>query len=299
MFKGNGWKTLSEGYLLTASFIQSESCHWFIFAREQIPALGIIQNRLYPVRYFLHLTYKGSHFHGWQRQRNAPSVQESLESACSTLLKCETEVIGCGRTDTGVHAHSFYAHFDHEAALDNTLLYPLNALLPEDIAVHDIIQVDVEMHARYSATARTYKYFIHSRKDPFLADRSYFFRHADGLDLEKMNAFGAALPRFQDFSSFEKVGSNNKHSFCSVYSAEWSVTADGLVFTISANRFLRNMVRAIVATSLMIGIGKVSLEEVLKQIERKERIHLYLTAPAHGLHLWDIRYPSLPSTSDE
>lgn len=260
---------------------------------------GLFRTDFHPVRYFLHLTYKGTHFHGWQRQNNAPSVQETLEKACSTLLKCETEITGCGRTDTGVHAHSFYAHFDHDAILDNTLLYPLNALLPDDIAVHDIIPVDAEMHARYSATERTYKYFIHTHKDPFLTDRSYFFRHSDRLDIEKMNAFGAALPGFVDFSSFEKVGSNNKHSLCTVLSAEWSVTADGLVFTITANRFLRNMVRAIVATSLMIGTGKISLEDVLKQIQLKERIHLYLTAPAQGLHLWDIRYPSLPSTSDE
>jgi tRNA pseudouridine38-40 synthase len=251
------------------------------------------------VRYFLELSYKGTAYHGWQRQKNAPSIQSAIETAQSTLMRHPLEITGCGRTDTGVHARRFFAHFDTDQLLDSSILYPLNALLPDDIAIHRIFQVPDDLHSRYSATCRTYKYFIHFQKDPFLTDTSYWMKRTDLPDISSMNAYCAALPAFKDFSSFEKVGSNNEHSLCDLYSAQWELSNDQLIFTITANRFLRNMVRAIVGSCLMVGTGRASAETLVQQIAQQERIHLLMTAPAHGLHLWDIHYPSLPSSTDE
>lgn len=251
------------------------------------------------MRYFLRLSYKGTAFHGWQRQKNAPSLQSTIEGALGTLLRHELEITGCGRTDTGVHARNFYAHLDIDRALDESLLYPLNALLPDDIAVHQIIPVSEEVHARYSATRRTYKYFIHFHKDPFLTDTSYWLKTNLLPDIKAMNDYCMALPSFKDFSSFEKVGSNNEHSLCDLYSAHWEHADQQLIFTITANRFLRNMVRAVVGSCLMVGTGRIKADALINQVALRQRIQLLMTAPAHGLHLWDIHYPSLHSTTDE
>lgn len=226
-------------------------------------------------------------------------MQSVIEDALHTLLRQPLEITGCGRTDTGVHARNYYAHMDIDQPLDDKLLYPLNALLPDDIAIHQIIPVQDNLHARYSATHRTYKYFIHNHKDPFLTDTSYWLKRNQLPDLEAMNQYCAALPSFKDFSSFEKAGSNNEHSLCDLYYAKWEYVGHQLMFTITANRFLRNMVRAIVGSCLMVGTHRVSAELLLRQIAEQERIHLLMTAPACGLHLWDIHYPSLPSSTDE
>ncbi|MCO5231613.1 MAG: tRNA pseudouridine(38-40) synthase TruA [Chitinophagales bacterium] len=243
------------------------------------------------MRYFIHLSYRGTNLHGWQKQENALSVQEELESKLAILLKREVEVLGCGRTDTGVHAHSYYAHIDSEAVLDKNFVYALNAILTEDIGVKAILPVVEDAHARFSATTRTYRYFLHYHKDPFLGDRSYFFRQQTKPNIELMNNFCQQLLLIEDFSSFEKKGSDNNNSRCKLFHAEWIATNDGCYLEICSNRFLRNMVRAIVGTSLMIGCGKRESEEIMNEVRNQQMIHLSMTAPAHGLHLWAIEYP--------
>jgi len=243
------------------------------------------------MRYFLHLCYKGTHYHGWQRQENARTVQGCIEAALSTLLRTPTEVTGCGRTDTGVHARSYYAHFDTDQVQGTSFLHALNAILPEDISIYSIHEAAATAHARFSAVSRSYRYFIHTRKEPFLSDRSYYFRQAVQPDLAEMNQFCKALLELEDFSSFEKKGSDNAHSLCQLMHAEWHATPEGMVFEIQANRFLRNMVRAITGASLMVGCGKAGREELLTQVAQKHTLHLTMTAPAHGLHLWSIDYP--------
>jgi tRNA pseudouridine38-40 synthase len=249
--------------------------------------------RRFLLRYFTELSYKGSRYHGWQRQQNALSVQEVLERSFSTVLRHPVEVVGCGRTDTGVHAHRYIAHFETEHAwIADELCYRVNALLPEDVALYRIFPVEQDTHARFSAVARTYRYFIHFRKEPFLSDRSFFYRLKELPDLHLMNHYCNQLLQFSEFSSFEKVGSNNGHSLCQLFHARWERTGHQMVFEIKANRFLRNMVRAITGTCLMVGTGRVGEDDLLKQVAQREIIPLLLTAPAHGLHLWKIDYPS-------
>ncbi len=243
------------------------------------------------MRYFIHLCYKGTKLHGWQRQNNAPSVQGELEKALSTILREEVETVGCGRTDTGVHAHSYFVHFDTEKVLDQQTVYALNSFLTEDIAVIEMMTSQDDVHARFSAESRSYQYFIHYRKDPFLSDRSYYFRQSVKPDLELMNEFCRQLLNVEDFSSFEKKGSDNTHGRCTVTRAVWTKTENGCKLDIHANRFLRNMVRAIVGTSLMIGCGKRTLADIMEEVKTQKTIHLSMTAPACGLHLWSIDYP--------
>ena len=243
------------------------------------------------MRYFLELSYKGGRYHGWQKQRNALSVQEVIEQSLSTLFKNPIEILGCGRTDTGVHAFRYMAHFETEEVISEDFIYRINAILPEDVAIYRIIPVNQDMNARFLAVSRSYKYFIHTQKEPFLTDRSYFFRFRQKPDLEAMNYFCTQLLGVHDFSSFEKKGSDNENSLCHVTLAKWEMNDHELVFEITANRFLRNMVRAIVGTCLMIGTGKANADEVLQKVKNRENIALQMIAPAHGLYLWKIVYP--------
>lgn len=243
------------------------------------------------MRYFLHLCYKGTKFHGWQRQNNAPSVQGELEKALNTILREAVETVGCGRTDTGVHAHSYYVHFDTEQVLDQQTQYALNSFLPDDIAILDMMKSHDDVHARFSADSRSYQYFIHFQKDPFLSDRSYHFRQKIKPSIALMNEFCQQLMEVEDFSSFEKKGSDNTHGRCTMTKAAWIETENGCRLDIHANRFLRNMVRAIVGTSLMIGCGKRKLTDIMDEVKMQKTIHLSMTAPACGLHLWSIDYP--------
>ncbi|MCO5247977.1 MAG: tRNA pseudouridine(38-40) synthase TruA [Chitinophagales bacterium] len=245
------------------------------------------------MRYFLLLSYKGGAYHGWQVQKNAHSVQAEIETALETILREKIEVVGCGRTDTGVHAHRYFLHFDTEQMVDKNLVYQLNSILPKDIGFYHLFKVPDSLHARFDAEVRTYRYFIHFVKNPFLHDRSYYFRQQKQLDIVLMNEFCRHLLSVNDFTSFEKKGSDNTNSICKVTKAEWSHTEDGLQFEIQSNRFLRNMVRAIVGTSLMIGCKRRNLKEILSEIENKEIIQLSMTAPACGLHLWDVKYLNL------
>ena len=242
-------------------------------------------------RYFLQLSYKGTNYHGWQIQSNAVSVQEVMEKALSTIMREEIAVVGAGRTDTGVHASFFVLHFDSEKEnLDATnLMHRLNRFLPPDIAVSKMFRVNNEAHARFSAVSRTYKYFISTAKNPFQNETSYLYTLP--LDMEKMNEAAAALFDYEDFTSFSRLHTDVKTNNCRIYRAEWSRENNQLVFTIRANRFLRNMVRAIVGTLLEVGKGKISLNEFRKIIEKKDRRAAGTSAPAQGLFLTQIEYP--------
>lgn len=242
-------------------------------------------------RYFLELNYKGTNYHGWQIQPNAQTVQEAMEKALSTLLREEIPVVGAGRTDTGVHASFYVLHFDSEQNnLDNTnLVYKLNRFLPPDIAVSKIYKVNNELHARFSAASRTYKYYISTAKNPFLTETSYYYPVL--LDDAKMNEAAALLFKYDDFTSFSRLHTDVKTNNCKIFQAEWNREKNQLVFTIKADRFLRNMVRAIVGTLIEVGRGKMSADEFRKIIEKKDRGSAGTSVPAQGLFLVDIEYP--------
>ncbi|MBR3856880.1 MAG: tRNA pseudouridine(38-40) synthase TruA [Bacteroidaceae bacterium] len=242
------------------------------------------------MRFFITLSYDGTRYHGWQIQPNGNSIQQELQQALSTLLRQPIEVVGAGRTDTGVHARMMVAHFDWEEAIDGKqLVYKLNKLLPADIAVQEVRQVDEGMHARFSATSRTYQYFIHTRKDPFL--QAYSWQVPFALDFDKMNEAAKVLLEYKDFTSFSKVGTDVKTNLCDLREAFWEEVAPGCWrFTITANRFLRNMVRAIVGTLVEVGRGRISIEEMRQIIEAKDRCQAGESVPAKALFLVDIKY---------
>ncbi len=247
------------------------------------------------MRYFITLCYDGTRFHGWQIQPNGISVQETLQSALSTLLRKQIEVVGAGRTDAGVHARKMVAHFDLDVFPKNfslkDLVYKLNKLLPPDIAVQDVEEVPDDMHARFSATSRTYHYFINLHKSPFL--KAYSWYVYGQLDFVKMNEAAKILLDYTDFTSFSKVNTDTKTNDCTVTQAVWEETSPGeWRFTISANRFLRNMVRAVVGTLVEVGRGKMTLEQFRKVIEDKNRCSAGESVPGNALFLVDIQYPS-------
>lgn len=242
-------------------------------------------------RYFIYLAYDGTNYHGWQIQPNGASVQETLMKALSTFLRRPVEVVGAGRTDAGVHARLMIAHFDFETDLDcASVTDKLNRLLPPDIAVYSVRRVRPEAHARFDATYRTYKYYITTRKDPF--NRSYAWRIFQPLDFEKMNEAAATLFDYIDFTSFSKLHTDVKTNNCKIMHARWEQTGDcEWVFTIQADRFLRNMVRAVVGTLVEVGRGKLSVEGFRKVIEEKNRCSAGSSVPGHALFLVDVGYP--------
>ena len=242
------------------------------------------------MRFFITLSFDGTNYHGWQIQPNSDSVQQRLQEALSTLLRQPIEVVGAGRTDTGVHARMMVAHFDWEELIDGKqLAYKLNKFLPQDIAVQEVRLVDEEKHARFSATSRTYHYFIHMRKDPF--QQAYSWQVPFKLDFEKMNEAAKVLLEYRDFTSFSKVNTDTKTNLCNVKEAFWEeIAPDRWRFTITANRFLRNMVRAIVGTLVEVGRGRLRLEDVRRIIEAKDRCSAGESVPAKGLFLVDIKY---------
>lgn len=248
-------------------------------------------------RYFIELAYDGTKYHGWQVQQNAVSVQELLNKALTTLLRQPIETTGCGRTDTGVHAKEYFAHIDAEA-IDNRPWTMdkrgLNALLPYDIAIKNIIPVQPEAHARFDATLRSYEYHIHFEKDPFLNGYSWLLR--DRPNLELMNRAAAIIMQFTDFSCFSKSNTQVKTNNCKIVKAQWEQTEKGIVFKISADRFLRNMVRAIVGTLLMAGKGEMDPEGIRDIIQSKNRSKAGMSVPACGLYLTEIKYPYLGSS---
>ncbi len=242
-------------------------------------------------RYFLQLSYKGTHYHGWQIQPNAISVQEVIEDALTRILREKIVVVGAGRTDTGVHASYFILHFDAEKKIPKKLdiVYKLNSFLPSDIAVQKVWPVDNELHARFSATSRTYHYFITTEKNPFASEISH--QYLKPLDIAKMNAAAQTLFDYEDFTSFSRLHTDVKTNNCKIMQAEWKVKENQLVFVVKADRFLRNMVRAVVGTLLEVGKGKLSVKQFRKIIESKDRGSAGASAPAQGLFLVDIEYP--------
>lgn len=247
------------------------------------------------MRYFIKLAYKGTNYFGWQYQPDAISVQETLNKALNTLLKTNIDILGAGRTDSGVHAKEMFAHFDYETEIDTQkIVYKLNSFLPKDIAIFDLIKVHDDAHARFDATKRTYEYHIHTKKNAFESDDSWYYSLP--LDVEKMNEACKILFEYTDFECFSKTHTDVNTFNCKIFEANWKQNEDKLVFTIAADRFLRNMVRAIVGTMINIGSGKVSLNDFRKIIESKNRSKAGFSVPAHGLYLTKIEYPYL---SDE
>lgn len=243
-------------------------------------------------RYFIRLAYNGTNYKGWQVQPGTLTVQSELEKALSLILRAEVEIVGCGRTDTGVHASDYYAHFDLAAAIKDTadLVYKLNKFLPPAIAIKEIFEVADTAHARFDASQRVYEYKVVRQKNPFTQNLAYYF-HGD-LDVDAMNAAAAILLGNKDFKAFSKTHTDVKTTMCNVTFAQWEVRGDVLVFTIAANRFLRNMVRAIVGTLIEVGRGKRSFDEFSDVINSLERSEAGDSAPAEGLYLAKITYPS-------
>ncbi|MDI1317140.1 tRNA pseudouridine(38-40) synthase TruA [Flavobacterium sp.] len=244
------------------------------------------------MRYFIELAYKGTNYHGWQIQPDSASIQETLNKALSMLLKTDIESMGAGRTDSGVHAKQMFAHFDFDEEIDSKqLIYKLNSFLPKDIVIFDVFKVADEAHARFDATKRTYEYQIHTRKDAFENDGSYQFNLP--LNLDKMNEACKLLFKYTDFECFSKVHTDVNSFNCKIVAAHWKQEGSRIIFTIAADRFLRNMVRAIVGTMINIGTEKISLADFEKIIESQDRSQAGYSVPAHGLYLTKIEYPYL------
>lgn len=241
------------------------------------------------MRYFIELAYNGTNYHGWQYQPNATSVQETLNKALTLLLKTTIDVVGAGRTDTGVHAKQMFAHFDISTKIDVPFyVHKLNSFLPKDIAIIDIHEVHDTAHARFDATKRTYEYLINTQKEVFENDGSWYYPSA--LNITEMNAAIIILLKHTDFECFSKVNTDVNTFNCKIHKAFWVQNGSKIMFTITADRFLRNMVRAIVGTMINIGSGKVSLQEFEKIIESKDRNQAGFSVPAHGLYLTKIDY---------
>lgn len=241
-------------------------------------------------RYFIQLAYNGKKYHGWQIQPNAISVQEELNKALTVLLKDDINVVGAGRTDTGVHASFFVAHFETAATFDiNQLTYKLNRFIRGQVNIEQILEVHPEMHARFSALSRSYRYFISKKNNPFSSEITY--HHRVKLNVESMNKAAEILFEYKDFTSFSRLHTDVKTNNCRIDKALWIEDGDYLIFEIKADRFLRNMVRAIVGTLIQVGEGKCSIEEFRKIIEDKNRGKAGASAPGHALFLTDIEYP--------
>lgn len=242
------------------------------------------------MRYFITFSYDGTAYHGWQIQPHSLSVQEELQKAMSILLRKPMEVVGAGRTDTGVHARKMVAHFDYDEEVDcPQLVYKLNKLLPRDIAVQQVEPVAEDMHARFSAKSRTYYYFVHMGKNPFL--RSYSWQVYGNIDFELMNQAASVLMEYKDFTSFSKVNTDTKTNDCTITEAHWDrVGEDQWCFTITANRFLRNMVRAIVGTLMEVGRGRMTIEQLRRVIDAKDRCCAGDSVPGNALFLVQVKY---------
>ncbi|MCT4623769.1 MAG: tRNA pseudouridine(38-40) synthase TruA [Schleiferiaceae bacterium] len=242
------------------------------------------------MRYFLRLAYNGKDYHGWQIQPNANSIQQELNKALSTLLRKEINVVGAGRTDTGVHAKEMFAHFDWEGEIETeNLIYRLNRILPAGIAIYNLFQVQDDDHTRFSAVSRKYEYHLASFKDPFSLGTAYLFHRS--LNVELMNAAAQLLIGRKDFECFSKTGTQVHTNICTITLAKWIKKNGRLVFTIEADRFLRNMVRAITGTLLKVGLEEWNEQDILNILESKNRSQAGESVPAHGLYLVEVKYP--------
>lgn len=244
------------------------------------------------MRYFIELSYNGTRYHGYQRQPNATSIQSVLEEALATLLRQATPIVGCGRTDAGVHALQYYIHFDTPKALPDSFLYQLNSLIGNDIVCYQILSVSDTAHARFDATSRSYQYCIDLERNPFHQETAFYCRYGRTLDLEKMQAAAALLLNYKDFTTFCKSKTDTKTNLCDLRRSEWVLSADKkqLTYYVTANRFLRGMIRLIVGMCLNVGRGKIDLATVQAALEAKTPMRQALSAPPQGLYLMDIKY---------
>lgn len=244
------------------------------------------------MRYLIQLSFKGTNFHGWQKQINVKTVQQELDEKLSLLVGENIETLGCGRTDAGVHSKQFFAHFDSQKIIDteNTIL-KLHKFLSKDIAIHSLQKVDEKFHARFDADYRVYEYWITQKPNPFLNEFAWFVY--GGLDIDAMNDAAKLLLTHQDFECFSKVHTDVNNFLCDITFAEWKLTDDKLIFTIKSNRFLRNMVRAIVGTLIEVGRNRLTIELFKKILESKNRSEAGQSVPAHGLFLTEVHYPNL------
>ena len=251
------------------------------------------------MRYFLKISFQGANYHGWQIQPNDVSVQQTIEEALAMVLRSETPITGAGRTDAGVNAMTMYAHLDTEEPIVDAhrFVRSLNGILPRDIAIHDLLPVADDAHARFDATSRTYRYFAHTAKSPLLENVSW--QCNPNLDFELMNEAASHLMDYEDFTSFSKLHTDVKTNNCRITEAHWQrwqgmdENVEQCVFTITADRFLRNMVRAIVGTLVEVGSHKITVEEFCRIIEQKDRCAAGTSMPAHALYLWNVTYPFL------
>lgn len=244
------------------------------------------------MRYFIEFAYNGKNYCGWQYQPHSPSVQETLNKALTTLLRRPIDVVGAGRTDTGVHARQMFAHFDLDLDFDaEKLVMKLNSFLPKDIVVYRFIALHDDAHARFDANSRTYEYHLHTFKDAFENEGSWY--HFQPLDVVKMNEAAQILLEYTDFKCFSKTNTDVRTFDCKISHALWEQHGNRIVFTITADRFLRNMVRAIVGTLVNVGIGKSSVKDVRTIIESRNRGFAGASVPAHGLYLTKVIYPYL------
>lgn len=243
------------------------------------------------MRYFIKLAYKGTNYHGWQYQPNAITVQELINKALSTVLKERIEILGAGRTDAGVHASEFYAHFDINIDFDKKIiLYKANSILPDDIVLYNIFKVKPDLHARFDALKRSYEYRIFLGRNPFLNETTWQLNNRK-FNVDLMNNAAKILFNYTNFKSFSRSNTDVKTYNCKIYQAEWRLNNLNLVFYISADRFLRNMVRAVVGTLLDVGLEKISISEFEKIIQKENRNLAGASAPARGLFLTKITYP--------
>ncbi len=243
------------------------------------------------MRYFIELSYNGKNYHGWQIQPNATSVQEVIQNALSTLLRKEINIMGAGRTDAGVHATQMFAHFDVDHIIEvSELRDRMNAFLPEDIVINTVFLTDDNAHTRFDALSRTYEYRIWLGRNPFVVDTTWQL-YQQQLAVEKMNEAARMLLNYSNFKSFSKSKTDVKTYNCKITNAVWELKGNSLVFHITADRFLRNMVRAIVGTLVEVGLGKKSKEDVIRIIESQDRTKAGVSVPAQGLFLTEVAYP--------
>ena len=241
------------------------------------------------MRYFIELSYKGTNYHGWQIQPDVNSVQEEITKAFETILQEKIQIVGAGRTDAGVHASQMFAHVDTTKELTTEYIHKFNTILPNDIVIRTITKVLDEKHARFDAISRSYEYRILIGRDPFLLDTTWQI-HKNKIQIDKMNKAAKVLFQYEDFESFSKVKTDVKTFNCTIMRAEWRREGNQLIFYIKANRFLRNMVRAIVGTLLDVGLEKISIEDFRNIIESKNRSEAGLSVPAKGLFLTEVNY---------
>ena len=242
------------------------------------------------MRYFLEVAYKGTNYSGFQSQKNANTIQAEIQKAFKIILKKELELTGSSRTDAGVHAYQNYFHFDLDSDLSSQVLYNLNAILPNDISVKNLLKVKDNAHCRFDAISREYKYHIYQKKNPFLTDKAFYFPNT--LDIEVMQKAAAAIIDYSDFTSFSKRNTQVKSFVCDIKESKWIIQNECFIYNVKANRFLRGMVRALTATMLNLGRGKIDLTTFRRIIETKDCTLANFSAPAHGLFLTEVCFPT-------